>query len=106
MSADRPADAPMRVEDKLFTLRWKHDKQSHIDITAPEVCVETCRGEWQRPCTTFCPAKVYEWQAEQEKIVIYFENCVECTTCLLGCPYRVIDWRHPRGGYGIQYKNG
>lgn len=103
---ERRAEQPAKVEDKLFTLRWKHDRSSHIDITDRSACLDRCGDEWKRPCTTFCPAKVYEWNAEQSKIVIYHENCVECTTCLTGCPYRVIDWRLPRGGFGIQYRFG
>ncbi len=95
-----------RVEDKLFTLRWRHDRQSHITITNPQMCVDPCGDQWKRPCTTFCPAKVYEWDSEQARIVISYENCVECTTCLVGCPYRVIDWRLPRGGFGVQYRCG
>ncbi len=101
-----PAQPTARVEDKLYTLRWKHDRTSHIAITDPRVCVERCGDRWRRPCTTFCPAKVYEWDPEQARIVVAYENCVECTTCLVGCPYRVIDWRPPRGGFGIQYRYG
>lgn len=94
------------IEEKLFTVRYRHDKQSHIDITDRAVCLDTCGSTWQRPCTTFCPAKVYEWDPDQQKIAISYENCVECTSCLLGCPYRVIDWRLPRGGYGVKYQHG
>ena len=94
----------MKVEEKLFTLRWKHDKRSHIAIKDPQICLTTCGTTWRRPCTTFCPAGVYTW--EGEKIVASFENCVECTSCLLGCPYKNIDWKLPRGGFGIEWQNG
>ena len=94
----------MKVEEKLYTLRWKHDKQSHIAITDQRICLNTCGTAWRRPCTTFCPAAVYTWDGE--KIVASFENCVECTSCLLGGPYRYIDWKLPRGGFGIEWQNG
>jgi len=94
----------MKIEEKLYTLRWKHDKQSHIKITAAEVCLDRCGTEWKRPCTAFCPANVYTWDGA--KIAVSFENCVECTTCVLGCPYRNIDWKLPRGGFGIEWQNG
>ncbi len=93
-----------KIEEKLYSVQYRHDKQSHISITHGETCLERCGEEWGRPCTTFCPAKVYEWDGQ--KIAISYENCVECTSCLLGCPYRVIDWRLPRGGYGVHYRFG
>jgi len=94
----------VKIEEKLYTLRWKHDKQAHITIARADVCLERCGGEWHRPCTTFCPANVYEWDGA--KIAVSFENCIECTTCVLGCPYRNIDWRFPRGGFGIEWQHG
>ncbi|MBI3975098.1 MAG: hypothetical protein HY334_01785, partial [Armatimonadetes bacterium] len=66
MSADRPlvTGAPTpgqslpagKVEEKLFSVQYKHDRQSHISITHAETCLERCGEEWGRPCTTFCPA--------------------------------------------------
>jgi ferredoxin like protein len=94
----------VKIEDKLYSLRWKHDRQSHISITDNRLCRERCPTEWKRPCTTFCPANVYNWDGD--KIAISYENCVECTSCVLGCPYRNIDWRLPRGGFGIEWQNG
>ena len=32
----------MNIEEKLYTLRWKHDKQSHISITRADVCLDRC----------------------------------------------------------------
>lgn len=93
-----------KIEEKLFKVQYRHDRQSHIDITNRDTCLHTCGEQWGRPCTTFCPANVYNWDGE--KIVISYENCVECTSCLLGCPYRVIDWRLPRGGFGVRYRFG
>jgi ferredoxin like protein len=92
------------IEERLYLLRWKHDRQSHIQIRDAAVCRDRCGTEWQRPCTTFCPANVYAWDGE--KIAVSYENCVECTSCLLGCPYRNIDWRLPRGGFGIEWRHG
>ena len=92
------------IEAMLYTVQYKHDRHSHIDITQRDICLDKCGEEWGRPCTTFCPAKVYEWDGQ--KIAIAYENCVECTSCLLGCPYRIIDWRLPRGGYGVHYRFG
>ena len=94
----------MKLEDKLFLLTYKHDKHSHIAIRNNDTCLTTCGPTWERPCTTFCPASVYSWDGE--KVVASYENCVECTSCLTGCPYHNIDWRLPRGGFGVNYRNG
>jgi ferredoxin like protein len=34
------------------------------------------------------------------------EGCLECGTCRIGCPHLNIDWRFPKGGYGISHKFG
>src|SRR3989454_11767477 len=94
----------MKLEEKLFLLTYKHDKQSHITIRDNNICLTKCGDQWGRPCTTFCPANVYSWDGE--KTTASYENCVECTSCLTGCPYHNIDWRLPRGGFGVQYRNG
>ena len=33
----------MKIEEKLYTLRWKHDKQTHIKITRADV--DASQGE-------------------------------------------------------------
>ncbi len=101
---DPGAIPSLKLEEKLFLLTYKHDKQTHISIRAPAVCHDRCGEQWGRPCTTFCPANVYNWDGE--KIAVSYENCVECTSCLTGCPYHNIDWRLPRGGFGVHYRNG
>ncbi|MBE3578125.1 MAG: 4Fe-4S dicluster domain-containing protein [Limnochordales bacterium] len=88
------------VQRKLFTTRFKADKTSHLSIRDVDVCRE-CKD---KPCLWFCPAEVYKW--EDERITIAFEGCLECGTCRIGCPFDNIDWRYPRGGFGVQYKFG
>lgn len=94
----------MKLEEKLFLLSYKHDRQTHITIRENDVCRTTCGERWARPCTAFCPANVFNWDGD--KIAVSYENCVECTSCLTGCPYHNIDWRLPRGGFGVHYRNG
>ncbi|TGE30975.1 4Fe-4S ferredoxin, partial [Desulfosporosinus sp. Sb-LF] len=26
--------------------------------------------------------------------------------CLIGCPFGNINWKYPRGGFGVSWKNG
>ena len=91
------------VEEKLGTLTYKADHQSHISIKSPQPCLEQCET---KPCTTVCPATVYRWEEAQKKIQVSFENCIECGACRMVCPYDNIACHWPRGGFGVQYKFG
>jgi ferredoxin like protein len=93
----------MDLEDKLFLLRFVPDEESHLIVVDQKVCYEKCE---QKYCTNFCPAHVYAWDEKQSRIVVGYEDCVECGACRVSCPFGNIDWRYPRGGYGVSYKFG
>jgi len=93
---------PMSLEDKLGLLSYKNDSQSHIKILAAKVCLD-CHD---KPCTTGCPAKVYDWDSLQKKLVVTYENCIECGAARMLCPFDNIQWEPPRGGFGVSYKYG
>lgn len=92
----------MKIEDKLYLNRFQTDKHSHLAVRNPDYCLNECK---KKPCTYICPSKVYEWNDKDKKIIIAYEGCVECGTCRYACPDN-IDWRNPRGGFGILYKFG
>ena len=91
------------VEEKLGTVSFKNDHQSHISIPDPKICSTLCKD---KPCTTVCPAKVYQWEESQKKIVIGYENCIECGAARMICPFQNIKWVPPRGGFGVSFKYG
>lgn len=87
------------LADKLFLDRFKTDtSESHLKID-PERC-KPCK---ERDCINICPADVYKLD-ENEKIIIGYEACLECGTCRICCDF--IDWKNPKGGYGICYRYG
>lgn len=90
------------MTDKLFTIRYKCDDDSHLKIKEAEACIR-CKD---KSCNTFCPAEVYEWDGERKTTHVAFENCVECGTCRIACPSDNISWVYPKGGYGISYRFG
>ncbi|MEM4768974.1 MAG: 4Fe-4S dicluster domain-containing protein, partial [Saccharolobus sp.] len=51
-----------------------------------------------------CPANVYTWI--NQKIIISYENCVECGACRIACPFGNISWNYPRYGLGIALRYG
>ncbi|MBI5247176.1 MAG: 4Fe-4S dicluster domain-containing protein [Elusimicrobia bacterium] len=94
------------VEAKLGHLEWKKSPETHISLKnsgkdAP--CVTSCPD---KPCTTVCPAKVYEWEASHNKIIVNYENCIECGACRMLCPSDNIICEWPGGGMGVKYKYG
>jgi ferredoxin like protein len=91
----------MKVEDKLFLDRFRVDEESHLRIIDGAMCMEKCI---EQPCLYICPANVY--RLEKNRISVAYEGCLECGSCRIGCPHLNIEWRFPRGGYGISHKFG
>lgn len=94
------------IEAKLGHLEWRKAATSHIHLVnssqdAP--CVSRCRD---KPCATVCPAKVYEWDASGGKVLVAYENCIECGACRMICPFDNIKCDWPVGGFGVKYKYG
>ncbi|SJZ88091.1 ferredoxin family protein [Selenihalanaerobacter shriftii] len=77
------------------------DDISHIDIKNKKVCLKKCEN---KPCTYYCPTRVYSWSGEDTEIKVDYTRCVECLACPQGCPYNNIAWQLPKGGYGVNYQ--
>jgi ferredoxin like protein len=104
MSEQKP---PVNIDEKLGLITYKNDHQTHIQIkdadTNTSPCVIECKA---KPCTTVCPARVYVWEDALHKIVVNYENCIECGACRMLCPFDNVNCHWPRGGFGVQYKLG
>lgn len=87
----------MRLEEKLYLLRHVVDEESHIRVDE-----KTCAICTDRACLDVCPANVYS--CVEGKVFVAYENCVECGTCRIACPF--IEWVNPKGGAGISYRYG
>lgn len=74
------------------------DEKPHIFIKDDRVCITQCEN---KPCTFYCPSRVYYWKDESIKIL--YDRCIECGACPYGCPYDNIAWQFPSGGYGVVY---
>lgn len=94
------------VEAKLGLLDYKKAPETHIhikDASAQAPCVSRCQD---KPCVKICPAKVYEWEEAQKKVLVAYENCIECGACRMLCPFDNIDCDWPPGGFGVKYRYG
>jgi ferredoxin like protein len=91
---------PQNIDDKLFTVKYKPDSTSHLE---PDL--DKCKECPTKICTYFCPAHVYDWDTEQHKLIVGYENCIECGACRVGCHFVSIEWRYPRASYGVTFKH-
>lgn len=92
----------MDAAEKLTKNAIKNDSESHIAIDAAK-CKAGCR---ERYCIRVCPASLYEWSTEADKMIVEYAGCLECGTCLVACREGALTWRYPRGGFGVQYRYG
>jgi ferredoxin like protein len=90
------------LEEKLGKDRLTPAATSHLTLREAAVCA-TCPG---RECIAACPAGTYAWEGEARRLQVSFENCLECGTCRVSCPFDNIDWTHPSGGFGVSYRYG
>ena len=97
------AKEQLTLEDKLYLIKFKPDEESHLVITEMNTCIEKCGT---RACTSFCPAGVYKWDPKNKTMIVNYEECIECGSCRIGCPFGNVEWRYPRGGFGVQYRYG
>jgi ferredoxin like protein len=91
----------VNVQDKLFLDRFRVDEVSHLRIIDDKKCMDECRDQ---ACLYLCPANVY--RVEKDHITVNYEGCLECGSCRIGCAELNIEWRFPKGGYGVSHKFG
>lgn len=93
---------PVFIDDILMSLKYYVDEQeTHLRIKSQEVC-RKCVG---KGCLYFCPVGAYRLQANGDVQVAY-QSCIECGSCRVMCLENNIEWKYPRGGFGVAYKFG
>ena len=90
----------MKITEKLALDAFKNDKESHILLDL-QVC-HTCQ---ERFCIYACPANLYAL-TEKGEMTVEFAGCLECGTCMIACVYGSVKWKHPKGGFAVQYRFG
>jgi len=89
------------LPEKLFLLRFRVDGVNHL-ILNKDACWE-CD---ERACLIICPSEVYKWDEGRNEVTVSYEGCLECGTCRIACKEGAIDWKNPRGGFGVSYRFG
>lgn len=91
----------LTIDDKLFKVKCVPSDTCHL-----KVCDEDCKLCKSKICTFVCPANVYEWDEENQKLIIGYENCLECGACRIACERKCLDWSYPKGPNGVTFKFG
>ena len=52
-----------------------------------------------------CPAHVYSRESDGS-ISVDYAACLECGTCLAVAAPGVLVWHYPRGGFGVEFREG
>lgn len=90
------------VAEKLARDSYTTDEEfSHISIDQ-ELARRTGTGKL---LVAVCPAHVYTEEADGS-ISIEYAACLECGTCLAVAAPGVLEWRYPRGGFGVEFREG
>ena len=86
------------LENKLYTVKYTPDSVSHLKPVQ-----EDCQKCESKICTIICPDGVYEWDEESQKMIVNYENCLECGACRIACENC---WEYPKGNKGVTVKQG
>lgn len=90
----------LSLADKLSLNKFEVDEgEPHIFIDNTQ-----CKSCQDKRCLYVCPAGLYSEQ--NEEIIVEWAGCLECGTCRAVCAKKAIDWKYPRGGFGIIFRQG
>jgi electron-transferring-flavoprotein dehydrogenase len=88
---------------------YHEDQPSHLKIKKNLKNIPNTLSilKYDGPEQRFCPAKVYEYNLNQEtgikELNINSQNCIHCKCCSIKMPKEYIDWNVPEGGNGPSY---
>lgn len=90
------------VNDRLARNTYRLDEgEPHIQVHQ-DLARRTGTGAL---LVRICPAGVYREQADGT-IGVEHAACLECGACLAVAAPGALTWHHPRGGFGIAYREG
>jgi ferredoxin-like protein FixX len=92
----------MTVAECLARDRYILDeRECHIEVNQ-EVARATGTGKL---LCRICPAHVYSEEPDGT-ISVEYAACLECGTCLAVAAPGALTWHYPRGGMGVQFREG
>lgn len=95
----------LTVAARLGADAFVSDKVAHLTLSDPALC----RACVLKPCIRVCPAEVYTWDSDGDRLLIHYENCLETGACRPACwrlGNKALLWEYPNGGKGVQFRFG
>ena len=90
------------VSDRLAGNRFETaEQESHIQLAQEQVRRTQCADR----LVAICPARVYAREAD-DTVSVEYAACCECGACAAVAPPGVLTWIYPRGGMGVQFREG
>ena len=90
------------MAERLAGNRYETDEEeSHIHLDQGLARATGCA----RRLVAVCPAKVYAEEADGT-ISVEYAACCECGACAAVAPPGALTWHYPRGGMGVQFREG
>ncbi|XP_024983291.1 electron transfer flavoprotein-ubiquinone oxidoreductase, mitochondrial [Cynara cardunculus var. scolymus] len=83
-----------------------HDQPAHLRLRDSKIPEAVNLPKYGGPESRYCPARVYEYIADdkgQLKLQINAQNCLHCKACDIKDPKQNIEWTVPEGGGGPGY---
>lgn len=90
------------IPERLARNTYELDEAENHIVVDQDIARSTGTGKL---LVQVCPAHVYAEEADGT-ISIAYAACLECGTCLAVAAPGALQWRYPRGGYGITYREG
>jgi ferredoxin like protein len=92
----------LSVPERLARNRFEtDDEESHIEVNQELVKATGCA----KAIVNCCAAHVYTEEPDGSLSVEY-AACLECGACLAVAAPGTLVWHYPRGGFGVQYREG
>ncbi|XVW81287.1 electron transfer flavoprotein-ubiquinone oxidoreductase [Candidatus Profftella armatura] len=94
----------------IYVSNINHDEDQpiHLILKNKKIPIHINFSIYAGPEARYCPAGVYEFIIEKNKIQhlqINAQNCIHCKTCDIKDPTQNIEWITPEGGSGTNYPN-
>ena len=89
------------LSERLGANRFEIDEEESHIVVDQELCRTTGTG---KAIIAVCPAGVYT--ERDNEIVVDYAACLECGTCLAVAAPGALTWRYPRGGFGVNFREG
>lgn len=84
--------------------------KNHFDLDEDESHITVDQAAMQNSATAdaiiaVCPAHVYSRESDGS-ITAEYAACLECGACLAVAADGTLNWHYPRGGFGVQFREG